>query len=300
MSKKLEEAKSTHSDSESADYVTPAGGANAHAKRPLDKKQGDAEADDSVAKKEKVTVSPAGAIRKEDLDILFVGSDLSEDFQEKAFALFEGAISAKESAIRAELSETLETEYTTKLEEATQTLAEQVDDYLNLVVEKWIADNQLAVTNGIKGEIAESLMTGLFNLVAEHNINIPDEKTDIVEALTAKVAELESHLDETTKDVIARDKLVESFKRKEILDGLTEDLDDVSKEKFASLIENIAFGDADAFKKKAEVLKESVTKVITAKEDMLSEEVKVVDVAAPVDSRMAQYIKAARSMSSNN
>jgi len=59
----------------------------------------------------------------------------------------------------------LESEYASNLEEEVKEinddLVEKVNAYLDYVVENWMKENELAVTNGLRTEIAEEFMTSL-------------------------------------------------------------------------------------------------------------------------------------------
>lgn len=262
-----EKIKNTH-DAGEAEVTKPGG----DKKRPADKKAGgDKTADTSAAGA--VTVMPSGAVKKEDLDILFDGTELSEEFQDKAFTLFEGAVSAKV----AELRESIEAEYEEKLEESVSSYEDKLSDFIDLFVENYMQENELAIERGIKAELGESLLEGLKELIGEHNIDIPEDKVQVVESLTDKVGELESELNEAQEKLMTAAKLVESYKKKEIFDELTEDMDEVSKDKLFKLTENISFKSDDSYRNSVSVLKESVStssKKVT-KEDMLNEEVNI-------------------------
>ncbi|PCJ96752.1 MAG: hypothetical protein COA52_00665 [Hyphomicrobiales bacterium] len=285
------QVKSTHDDSAAAGVVAPAGGAN-H-KRPADKKQAE-KADKSVA--QKAEVSPAGKVRKEDLDLLFKGANLSEDFQDDAFTLFEGAVSLKIT----EIKEELEAENVEKLSEAVEELEEKLSDYLDIFTEKYMEENELAIENGIKSEIAESLIDDLKTVLSEHNIDIPADKVDIVETLTERVSELETELNESLEATIADKKLLESHVKNKALEELSEDLDDVSKEKLAKLVEHVSFNNEEDFNKAALVLKESIVPTKTTKEDQLLEVTAVPLEENASGSLMSKYIKAANDMSSKS
>ena len=82
-------------------------------------------------------------------------------------------------------------EFEVKLEESFDTLTEKVDTYLNYVVEEWTKENELQLSVDLKGEIAEDFISGLKQLFEDHYIDVPDEKYDVLEAQSEKIAELE-------------------------------------------------------------------------------------------------------------
>ena len=112
---------------------------------------------------------------QEDVDALLSGSgtELSEEFKEKAKTVFEAAVKAKVAEQLDAIKESAEADFLAKLEEARGELSEKVDGYLNYVVEEWVKENALAVERGLKAEIAEEFMAGLKNLFVENYIDVP-------------------------------------------------------------------------------------------------------------------------------
>jgi hypothetical protein len=228
-----------------------------------DKKEKSEEADAKDKEKKGETMMKA-SYKKEEIDVsdhveaLVNGeNDLSEDFKNKAATIFETAIRSKV----AEIAESMEADYNTKLEQesvkAKDELTEKVDSYLSYVVEEWMKENEIALERGIKGEIAEDFISGLKKLFAEHYIDVPDEKYDVLEAQATKIETLESKLNEQIeKNVeLKKDNSVKS--QKEIMSEIANDLADTQKEKFAKLAEEIEYSTAEDFKKKCETIKES-------------------------------------------
>jgi hypothetical protein len=298
MTKKLDEIKSDDGNNVAIDAVTPAGGSD---KGIPVKVTGDKTADTSATSPSVApgAVTPLGGsdmkrsadklsegVKKEDLKAIFEGTDVSEDFLDKAYALFEGAVSLKISTIQDELVE----EFTAREEALLEGLETKLDGYLSLVSEQWFKDNELAIETGIKTELSESLIKGIQDLFLEHNIIIPDEKTDVLEAVTEKLAETEDKLNEALNAQVEQRKLIESFERKEVFNELSEGLDEVSKDKLVKLTENVSFNNAESYRKTVSTLKETLdVKTVTVK-DALVEEVKVETAPVnPVNDRMAAY-----------
>jgi len=136
-------------------------------------------------------------------------------------------------------------------------MTDKVDTYLNYVVEEWTKENELAIERGLKGEIAEDFISGLKQLFEDHYIDVPDEKYDVLEAQSEKIAELEEKLNEAIdKNVKAKDensKLV----REQVIAEISEDLADTEFEKFKSLTQDVEFTDEESFTEKLNTLKES-------------------------------------------
>ena len=173
----------------------------------------------------------------------------------------------------------MEVAYAGMLEEAIDSikadLTEKVDDYLNYVVEQWMEENQIAIQSGLRSEITEEFIVGLRNLFAEHYIDVPEDKVDLVDELAGKVEELEDQLDEEIKTNIEyRKAILESVKREtvyEVCKGLTE----TQVEKMKSLAESIDFSTEEELVEKLETIRENYfpSNIKKADETQLHEQV---------------------------
>merc|ERR1711871_1314674 len=136
-------------------------------------------------------------------------------------------------------------------------LVEKVDSYLSYVVEEWMKENEIALERGIKGEIAEDFISGLKKLFAEHYIDVPDEKYNVLEDQASKIEELEKKLNEEVEKNVNLAKDNGEYTKKQIVAEAGESLTDTQKEKFAKLTEEIEYSNAEDFKNKVETVKES-------------------------------------------
>jgi hypothetical protein len=198
---------------------------------------------------------------KEDVEAMFDGQDLSEEFKESAATLFEAAISARLIAEQARLEEEYETKINEELAIFTEELTTKLDTYLDYVVENWMKENEVAIESTLRNELMEEFMEGLKDLFAEHYISVPQEKVDVLEALAIKVGTLEEKLDETiTENTELKSYLVDGQK-KDIFESLSEDLALTQQEKFAALVEGIEFdGNLETYEKKLKIIKENYFK----------------------------------------
>jgi AcrR family transcriptional regulator len=217
--------------------------------------------DGGLAAKNAATIAmkpSAASSMKEDLDAVFDGEDLTEEFKDRASALFEAAIEVRVMTEMARLEE----EYAEALEEQMVTFTEEIttklDSYLDYVVENWLEENQVAIESTIHSELTQDFIEGLKNLFAEHYINVPDEKVDVLEAMAEKLEILESKLDEVLEENNElRGALVEEA-AKDIIEDISSGLALTQKDKFVKIAEGIEFdGDLENFEKKLIVIKES-------------------------------------------
>jgi hypothetical protein len=206
------------------------------------------ESDDD--EKEKMMKEKKQAKVKEDIDAIFSGESLSEEFKNNAKAIFEAAIFAKVE----EATTALEEEYAEKLEtevaSINENLVTKVDEYLEYVVTEWMEENKLAVEKGIKAELAEDFMIGLKNLFTEHYVDIPEDKVNVVEEFAEQVEVLESELDKAVTEVANLNAQINIFKKEHIVSEVSEGLSEVQFAKLKSLAEGIEFVSEQDYKEK--------------------------------------------------
>ena len=183
--------------------------------------------------------------------------DLSDEFKKKAATILEAAIKSKLREEMERLEEKYQELYAKELDEAQNEMAEQVDNYLNYVVQEWMKKNEMAVEHKMKTEIADSFIAGLRALFEEHNIAMPDEQYDMLDAAAEKVDELEGKLNESIEKNVELTKENGEFLRNEILLDVASDLADTEVEKFAELTESLEYQSADNYREKVTTLKES-------------------------------------------
>ena len=195
---------------------------------------------------------------KEDIDALFADdATISEEFKSKVSTIFEARVNDRVT----QLEEEIETRYAGMLEEAVEAvkadLTEKVDDYLSYVVEQWMEENAIAIETGLRAELTEDFIAGLRNLFAEHYIDVPTEKVDLVEELAGKVEELEGKLNEEIERGVSFAKALVESRKIEIAREVTEGLTATQAEKIKSLAEGVEFSTEDEYKTKLETIREN-------------------------------------------
>lgn len=193
----------------------------------------------------------------EDLDALVSGSELTEEFRDKAKLIFEAALTAKVNEEVAIMSEAYEQAYAEAVSELRTELSEQIDSYLTFVAEKWVEENALAIDNGIKAEIAENVMNGLKNLFVENNLDVPEEKYDLVDDMVVNLDEMEAKLNEQIEVNVEMHKKLGGYIKNGIVSEVSVGLAETQKDKLQSLSEGVEFTTEDDFRNKIETLKES-------------------------------------------
>ena len=216
----------------------------------------------------------------EDVNALFADdSTISEEFKSKVSTIFEARVNDRISQI----AEETEARYAGMLEEAVEAvkadLTEKVNDYLSYVVEQWIADNEIAIETGLRSELTEDFISGLRNLFAEHYIDVPAEKVDLVEELATKVEELESQLNEEIERGIETKKSLVESRKQEITREVSEGLTATQVEKIKSLAESVEFSTEEEYTTKLETIRENYfpSGVKKADAEQLHEEVNIAE-----------------------
>jgi uncharacterized protein YecA (UPF0149 family) len=227
---------------------------------------------------------------KAELAAIF-GDELSEDFRTKATSIFEAAVIARVNSEMDKISEQLKEQNAAEFEQVKEGLVEKIDSFLNYVVEQWMQENEVAIENGLRTEIAEDFMSGLKNLFKEHYIEVPEEKYDVLNDLQSAADGLEEKLNQTLEQNMDLLEQINALKKKNILGEMTADLADTEGEKLSKLLEGISFESEELFKEKVKVVKENYFPKVTktpSDDAMLTEEAPI----APATETIARYAQA--------
>lgn len=224
---------------------------------------------------------------------------LSDEFKAKTATIFEAAVKTKVS----EEIDRLEEQYKTELEEEVSStkaeLVEKVDSYLNYVVETWMTDNQVAIQNGLRAEIAETFMEKLKGVFQESYIDVPESKVDLVDELAEQVEDLETRLNESTQKVIDTAGELEDYKREAIIREASRDLADTQVEKLKSLVEGFDFDENFESKVKTIIESHFAKEVVESSDDTILENTDA-DETVELSSTMDSYVSAIKKISPKN
>ena len=182
---------------------------------------------------------------------------LSESFKDKAAVIMEAAVKSKVSEEVSRIESELQEEFDEELKTTREEMVEQIDGYLNYVVEKFMEENKLAIESGLRAELAEDFMVGLKNLFTESYVDVPESKVDLVDELQSQVNDLEEKLNESTETSIYMYGELEALKRDAIIREHSRDLAETQVEKLKSLAEDVDFEDEETFAQKVSTIKES-------------------------------------------
>ena len=291
----LEEAKVIDTDVKSADTETPEGEEDKKGKvdskektesAKKDKKEESEEEEDEDESEDEKGLSEA-------VERLFEGTEFSEDFKTSAVAVFEAAVHEKVLAETSVLEEKFESDLQEQVDVAVEELVEKVDQYLDYVVENWMAENDPAVESNIKVEVAESLLSSIKGLVSEHNLEIDQEAVDHAAELEVKLEEASIKYNELVEQLIESKEAKLQADNEIAFKTVSEELTDTQAEKLRVLSEGISFESTDDYSKKLEAIKSNYfaesAPVVTEQETDLLQEETAEEVAPVLDASIASY-----------
>ena len=200
------------------------------------------------------------AAAREEVQDMFSGQELSEEFRDKAAMIFETALEARLKLevvrIEEENTKTL-TEYESQLEDK---VVAKVGQHIDYVVEQWVEDNAVAIESSLTANLTREFIEGMKQLFAEHYIDIPEDKVDVVGALSKKVDELSATVEKLLGENANLKEQVGSNATDEVFDEVSKGLAATQVEKLRTLSEGIEHKTPDEFKKKLEVIRENYFK----------------------------------------
>lgn len=216
------------------------------AKKLMDKHQDMKSVDESVDTSFKLA---------DQLGSLLESEGLTDEFKSQATTIFEAAVNASSKSHIESIQEKLQEQFDSEIETYKAKLDEQVEKYLDYVVEEWVKENRLAVESASRNNIAESFMSKLKNLLEEHYVQLPEEKADLYEAEVAHAAELETELNESIEAQRKLSEQVKALEKKLVVEGFVRELSEIEAEKIRELAEGVDFD--NGFETKLKTLKEN-------------------------------------------
>ena len=259
-----------------------------------EKEKEDEEEGDDEDKKE--VKEKKHAKMKEDIDAIFSGEELSEEFKTNAKAIFEAAVASRVSEIETDLQEQFDTKLNEQVEEIVSGIVDKVDEYLEYVVTEWVEENKVGIEKNLKAEVAEDFMVGLKNLFVENYIDIPEDKVDLVDEMAKKLQDAETDLDKKITENADLVTQLNGYKKEQAIHNVTEGLSEVQIAKLKSLAENIEFISEEDYKDKLALTKKKYfeakddekTTVSESKKDLDSADSELEESFSPI---MEHYVK---------
>lgn len=215
-------------------------------------------ADDEVeTKKKKKSKDKKMSMAKESVsgqvNALLETEGLSEDFKTQAATIFEAAIADQVLLIEAKL----QTEFDSKLAEAKLELDNDIDGFLSEAVQQWKQDNEVAIKANFKSQVAESFVDGMKALIAEHNIEVPEDKENALEVAIAEVDKLNESIVASSAEMLTLQEEINVLKAEKILESFKEKMTQTEFDRFTQLTESFKFTDAAQYTKQLTIVLEN-------------------------------------------
>ena len=190
----------------------------------------------------------------ETLVALFEGTNIPTDKQEEFTSIFEAAVEVKAKEKADTAIEEAKKDFDDKIIEikeqaekyriyVTEETEANVNKYLDYTAQQIFEDNKLAITNGVKANLFDNIMTGLKSLLGESNIILPEESIDVVAELEERIVELEETLNSSKHKELALQQEITGHKREKVVSEACKGLSDVQAEKVIELAEEIEYSD---------------------------------------------------------
>ena len=195
---------------------------------------------------------------KESIAALFAGQEnLAEGFMDKATSLFEAAVIGRVNNEMVNVKAILESDAEKELVILKAALSEQVNTYLTEMVKAWAAENKLAIDQGLKNEVSESFMSGLRDLFAEHYIEVPENKIDVLESLTSELESSKARINEEVNSKLAIQKELTDLKKQAIVAESSKGMTATDADRLLALVEGVEFESHQLYTEKVAVIKEA-------------------------------------------
>ena len=208
----------------------------------------------------------------EDVNALFDGQDLTEDFKARTTLVFETAVKAKVKENLKSIEEKMEENLAKQTADTLADITEKLDGYLDYMVTEYIEENVHAIEHKQKNEILEGFVSGMQKLFAEHYIEIPNEKYNVIDEQAKEIDDLKGTLDaEMNKNIEAKSQLADASAEK-IFREVTDTLTETQKAKMKTLAEGVEYDDAESYTEKLNTLKETYFPSEAEKEEVIATE----------------------------
>ena len=188
---------------------------------------------------------------------LFESAGFNVKQQKKVASIFESAIKSTTRQVGKQIHEHYSKVHKKRLAEHRQLIENRLNTYLDVVVEEWVETNRLAVRSSLRTELSENFLNGLQKLFTEHYIDVPESKTDVVKSLTQHVETLKRQVNEQYTEKLKLHRLAETANKKRIVATFARDMSESQAGKLEKLAEDTQYVNANDFREKLSMLKES-------------------------------------------
>lgn len=259
------------------------------------------EAPDAIAD-EAAPVNHSTIMAKEAVDVIFAGEELSEEIKNRASALYEATIQTKMKEVEEDLIAELTEDFEINFKNEVDQLHENIDNYLTDAVQEYIAENQLAIENGLKSDLYENMITDISNVIRSYNFAINEDQIDLVTESYQELDQAKQDLNEQIKKNMSQRAHINELEKALVFEAVSADLPLMQREKLRTLAENVDADDAKMLSDKLNALKSRFVtesydtsaqlKDISNNAFYLDEQVEVEENTKYVDGNIKKYVDA--------
>ena len=185
-----------------------------------------------------------------------IDESLSDDFLTKLGVIFESAVNTKVEAIAADIELQASLAIAEEIKLLDESYASKIDDYMGYMAENFFEENRIAIQEGVRNELSESFVAGIRSVFAEHYIEVPEGKVNVVEELESTLAERDEKIRKVSRQAVAIRKENIELKREKALAEASFDLSMNEGTKLRKLAESVDFKSANQFASAVADLKE--------------------------------------------
>jgi hypothetical protein len=218
---------------------------------------------ENIAMRNLGSLTPGGSasMTREDVEELFAGEDLTEEYKERATVIFEAAVNARLAASLVALQEQAQADITEAVETITEEMTTQIDKYLTYAAEQFVEEHKAQLAEATRSTVAEQFVAGVVGLVEQFKIESDEGTSSKVAELEAALQEANAKLNEQVDASIELSSKIKSFEAKTAFDEVSTSLSPLQKARFSQLAESVEFDAVDSYKNRLNIIKESVAKV---------------------------------------
>jgi hypothetical protein len=188
---------------------------------------------------------------------IFESAGFDSKQQKKMATIFESAVKQTTKQVSKQIHEHYRKVAAATTRRNQRMLENRLNTYMSVVVEEWMSTNQVAVRQSLRADLSENFMTGLQRLFAEHYIDVPSSKVNVVETLTREVESLKQQVTEQHTQKLKLRRLAEAANKKRIVAEFARNMSEAKASKLSKLAEDTEYLNAKDFREKLTMLKES-------------------------------------------
>lgn len=206
-------------------------------------------------------------ITESDTDQLFEGIEITPEAKADFAIKLEAQIISKVDTLKEELEAENATVIAEEVEKLSESMEDNINSYLDYVVESWAEDNAVAIEAGLKNELVEGFVKDMHEVFAKSLIELPDAQVDLVKESEKRVADLEASLASQIAKITSLKEGNITLLRSKVMSECVADLTDTQAEKLNTLAEGFDFTSLELFTKQVMTLKEAHFKDADAEDE---------------------------------